>query len=293
VRCIGDPNIRFREDPVRMIRAVRFSSRLGFQIEGRTWRAIGKHHAEIVKAAPARLLEELNRLFAYRSGAAAMALLHESGMMHELLPEVADYIDEGEENAHRLHSYLTVLDKRAHPADPPPVWAWIAVLLYPLFAGRVTEAESAGKRLSHFELARELVRRAAGAVPIPKHAFFRVVHMFDTQRRLALPPPVKQGAARGAQRSRRSRRRKGQSFSPVLVVTQKSFPDALRLREVVLEAERQDAGYLKAWHDLYDKHAPQRDARRQPRRKPSRRRRRPDRGKGAKAADRPHDGTAR
>ena len=49
VRCIGDPDLRFREDPVRMLRGVRFAARLGFRVERRTWKAILRHHVEIAK----------------------------------------------------------------------------------------------------------------------------------------------------------------------------------------------------------------------------------------------------
>jgi len=297
IRCIGDPNVRFREDPVRMIRAVRFASRLDFTIEPRTWRAIRKHHAEISKAAPARLLEELSRLFAYRSGAAAMKLLHESGMMTDLIPGVAAFLESGSDCAEMVYKYLAVLARRGHRVDPPPIEAWLGVLLYPLYAERVAEAEAAGERFTHFGLARDLVKNAAGAFPVPKHAFFRIVHMFDAQRRLKSEPPESGDAS--APMKRRSRRRSGrgkQSFSPVLVVMQKSFPDAMRLREIILEAEGRSKGYLKAWRELYEQHAPKHPpSEDRQRSRPSRRRRsgRSRSREGQKPdSDRPRDGTA-
>jgi poly(A) polymerase len=80
VRTIGDPDIRFREDPVRMLRAIKFAARLGFEIEERTYRAIRQHRRELSKCAPSRVLEELYRLL--RSGAAqrSMELLLDTGM---------------------------------------------------------------------------------------------------------------------------------------------------------------------------------------------------------------------
>lgn len=292
VRCIGDPGIRFREDPVRMIRAVRFASRLGFKIEGRTWRAVRKYHAEIVKAPPSRLLEELARLFAYRSGAAAMRLLHESGMMADLLPVITDHIENAKHGGEAFWKYLAVLDRRGRPVDPPPMQAWMGVVLYPVFAQRAVEAAQAGKHTSHFEIARDVVREVVPSVPVPKHAFFRIVHMFDTQRRLEGPPP-KSGDASSPPKRRsgsRSRRRRA-SFSPALLVAQKSFPDALRLREVVLEAEGEDKGYLREWNELIEKHAPKRAA--EKRRPRSRRPRRHRSGRKRMAAEQPRDGMAR
>ena len=67
VRTIGDPDIRFQEDPVRMLRAVKFAARLSFGFETNTWRALLRWRGEISKCAPPRLLEEIHRLM--RGGA--------------------------------------------------------------------------------------------------------------------------------------------------------------------------------------------------------------------------------
>jgi poly(A) polymerase len=71
VRCIGDPNERFQEDPVRMLRAVAMAARLGFTIDAPIDAAIAAHRGEIAKSAPARLVEEFYKLL--RAGAAERA----------------------------------------------------------------------------------------------------------------------------------------------------------------------------------------------------------------------------
>jgi poly(A) polymerase len=71
VRCIGDPNERFLEDPVRMLRAVAMAARLGFTIDPPIDAAIAAHRHEIAKSAPARLIEEFYKLL--RAGAAERA----------------------------------------------------------------------------------------------------------------------------------------------------------------------------------------------------------------------------
>ncbi len=88
VRTIGDPEIRFREDPVRILRAIKFAARLDFTIEPTAWQAILAHRGEIPKCAPPRVLEELYRLL--RGGAArrSMELLLETGVMQVLTPEL-------------------------------------------------------------------------------------------------------------------------------------------------------------------------------------------------------------
>ncbi len=80
IRTIGDPNIRFREDPVRMLRAIKFAARLDFAIGDETYDAILRHRSEITKCAAPRVLEEIYRLL--RGGAAvrSMELLLETGL---------------------------------------------------------------------------------------------------------------------------------------------------------------------------------------------------------------------
>ncbi|HKE18775.1 MAG TPA: polynucleotide adenylyltransferase PcnB [Kofleriaceae bacterium] len=88
VRTIGDPDIRFREDPVRMLRAVKFAARLGFEIEHSTLAALVRHRSEIAKCPQPRVLEELYRLL--RGGAArrSLALLIDTGLAGILSPQL-------------------------------------------------------------------------------------------------------------------------------------------------------------------------------------------------------------
>src|SRR5206468_1615648 len=62
VRCIGDPEVRFREDPVRMLRAIALAARLNFTIDPPIASAISKHRHEIARSSPARLLEEYYKI---------------------------------------------------------------------------------------------------------------------------------------------------------------------------------------------------------------------------------------
>ena len=89
IRCIGDPDERFLEDPVRMLRALAFGARLGFRIDSPTHEAIGRHRATITQAAPARLLDELYKIL--RSGAAERTFyrLFEVGLLKHISPELA------------------------------------------------------------------------------------------------------------------------------------------------------------------------------------------------------------
>ncbi len=89
VRTIGVPSIRFQEDPVRMLRAIKFAARLGFEIEAETYQALLHHRNEIRKCSPVRVAEEVYRLM--RGGAARRSteLLQATGMGKILSPRLA------------------------------------------------------------------------------------------------------------------------------------------------------------------------------------------------------------
>jgi len=104
VRTIGDPDIRFQEDPVRILRAIKFAARLDFGFEPATWDALLRWRGEISKCAPPRLLEEIHRLM--RGGAArrSFELLVETGVLEVLSPYLAG-----------------LLEGEGAPSAPPPV----------------------------------------------------------------------------------------------------------------------------------------------------------------------------
>src|SRR6187402_1104418 len=104
MRTIGDPDVRFQEDPVRMLRAIKFAARLDFGFEPMTWRALLRWRGEISKCAPPRLLEEIHRLM--RGGAArrSFELLVETGVLAVLSPYLAG-----------------LLEGQGAPATAPPV----------------------------------------------------------------------------------------------------------------------------------------------------------------------------
>ena len=89
IRAIGDPFARFREDHLRLLRAVRFAARLGFAIEPATFDAIRRDHALILKVAMERVREELVRILTEGGARRGFELLDSSGMLADLLPEVA------------------------------------------------------------------------------------------------------------------------------------------------------------------------------------------------------------
>jgi poly(A) polymerase len=89
IRCIGDPHVRFLEDPVRMLRAVVLAARLQFTIDEPILDAIATQRHEIARSAPARLLEEYYKILRSGHAAEAMRQLRDTGLMKEISPELA------------------------------------------------------------------------------------------------------------------------------------------------------------------------------------------------------------
>src|SRR4051812_10236688 len=110
VRTIGEPDVRMREDPVRILRAIRFAAKCGLSLEPRTLAAMKAHVAEIPRCAPPRVLEEVLKLV--RSGASrrSFELLREVGALRVLLPPVAAFLEQHPHEAQMHARALEALD---------------------------------------------------------------------------------------------------------------------------------------------------------------------------------------
>lgn len=89
IRAIGEPSLRFAEDKLRLLRAVRFSARFAFPIEPATFDAIRLYAQEVDQVSAERIREELTRMLTEGAAKRAFQLLDESGLLKQLLPEVA------------------------------------------------------------------------------------------------------------------------------------------------------------------------------------------------------------
>ena len=123
LRCIGEPEERFQEDPVRMLRAVAMAARLGFRIDAPIDAAIAVRRTEIARSAPARLMEELYKLL--RSGAAEQAfrMLAERRLLEPIAPELQEGATE------RLWTALASLDAYRKRFEETPDTLTNAILL--------------------------------------------------------------------------------------------------------------------------------------------------------------------
>ena len=140
IRIIGDPDVRFREDPVRMLRAVRFAALLGFSIEKNTDAALVAAADTIVRAAPARLYEEVLKLFLSGEGAKCYVILRRTGLFAALFPVFSDWLgSESDGFPHtRFGAMLDYVDDRSQQGEKvsPPL---LLALLFGEYIDEKTE----------------------------------------------------------------------------------------------------------------------------------------------------------
>ena len=89
VRAIGDPDARFEEDHLRLLRAIRFAARLGFEIDRATFEAMGRHHASILRISAERIRDELVRILTEGGARRGFEMLDASGLLSDILKRIA------------------------------------------------------------------------------------------------------------------------------------------------------------------------------------------------------------
>jgi len=131
IRAIGEPELRFAEDKLRMLRAVRFAARFGYSIEPQTSAAIQKLAPQIHQVSRERVRDELTKMLTEGQARRAFLLLDETGLLHELLPEIEAM--KGVEQPPQFHPEgdvfvhtLLLLEKLPHPC--PATLGWGALL---------------------------------------------------------------------------------------------------------------------------------------------------------------------
>jgi poly(A) polymerase len=145
LRLIGDPETRYREDPVRMLRAVRFQAKLGFSLHPGTQEPLGRLAGLLDGIPPARLLDEFQKLFLAGFGQRAFALLSEHGLLEHLFPATAAWLAaEKDGTAMRLiQAGLANTDRRvADGRSVTPMFLFAVLLFGPVTAAAQKRFES-------------------------------------------------------------------------------------------------------------------------------------------------------
>ncbi len=191
LKLIGDPETRYREDPVRMLRAIRFEARLGFNLEPATAQPIGRLKDLLAGVPAARLFDETLKLLLSGHGTRTFHILRERGLLAGLLPAVDRYLAArpGSVVEKLLLQGLENTDARVVEGRPVTPTFLFALLLY----GPIAEAIEASPPDRWHELDTILdacdhaVREAQREIAIPRRFSLGVREMFALQPRLEHP----------------------------------------------------------------------------------------------------------
>jgi poly(A) polymerase len=234
VRTIGDPDVRFREDPVRILRAIKFAARLNFEIEPATYAAILAHKGEIAKCAPPRVLEEIYRLL--RGGAArrSLELLQATGVLTMLVPELHHLLArEGDHvGAERLIQTLDGIDALVRGGYTPSNALLVCALIAPFVFDELFDSEGdAQQNRDAIAVIEELATPIVMSMRVSRRDAERARQILVAERRL------------GPSKKRRGR--------PMALVRRDWFGDALTLFELMHpNAEGEVADEIARWHRL-------------------------------------------
>ena len=191
LKLIGDPETRFREDPVRMLRAARFEAKLSFTIDPATAEPITRLGDLLGDVPAARLFDETLKLFLTGHGARSLEVLRRRGLLATLLPSVASYFDShpGSLVEKLLLQGLTNTDARVLADKPVTPTFLFALLLYGPIAGIIesTPPERWHELATILDACDRAAREAQTHVAIPKRFTLGVREMFALQPRLEHP----------------------------------------------------------------------------------------------------------
>lgn len=131
IRPIGDPRVRFTEDPVRMLRAVRFAASHDFVVEPTAWESLCKLSPTISRVSPARIYEEIQKLFLLGSARPGFRLLEKSGLLAALFPSLSRWIYGNSRRLALLDANLECLDQLYRSGTPASPALFLAALFGP------------------------------------------------------------------------------------------------------------------------------------------------------------------
>lgn len=232
IRTIGDPAVRFVEDPVRMLRAVRFAASLGFTVEEETWRALKELAPTITRAAPARLYEEVLKLFLSGKGASIYHFMRLGGLVGPLFPGFDGWLDR-ETNGFphaRIGWNLQWIDRRIAAGDSVS-----APLMLSLMFGEYLEEMTAENRKQGFS-SLDATNAAVAAFAGEQASLVAIPHRVSLAVREIL--------------ALQSRFRKIPGKRPQSVLARSSFADALAYLRCRCDETGESSAVL-AWWERY------------------------------------------
>ena len=133
IRTPLDPDITFSDDPLRMMRAIRFASQLNFKIHPETLEAIKRNKTRIKILSKERIIDEFNKIMSHDKPSVGLRLMFETGLLHEFFPELVqlqgvEETDKGKTHKDNFYHSLEVVDNVAQFSDN--LWLRWAALLH-------------------------------------------------------------------------------------------------------------------------------------------------------------------
>ena len=149
IRAVGDADKRFQEDALRMMRAIRIASQLGFSIETKTLTAINKNSTLINQIAGERVRDELLKILASPFPKDGVLMLFASGLLQYILPELIETRGVKQAGHHTKDVWLHSLDSLAACPAPDPI-VRLATLLHDMAKPRVNKSMGVGKEITFY-----------------------------------------------------------------------------------------------------------------------------------------------
>ena len=187
IRIIGDPLVRFTEDPVRMIRAVRFAALLGFEIEEKTYHAMLELKGQVALASPSRMYEEVLKLFLLGEGEKTYQLLRRTGLFDVIFPRLNEWVDTESDGFPHIWigKALEWVDGYVQAGRQVPPHMLFALMFGQLVEGKAAELQKQGMPAldAVTSAVTEIMLEQAKRVQIPKKVGLSMRDMYWDQQR--------------------------------------------------------------------------------------------------------------
>lgn len=186
LRMIGDPITRYKEDPVRLLRAVRFAAKLGFTIEPQTAEPIAEQAQFLANIPPARLFEEVLKLFLAGSATVTFQQMRDYGLFEVLFPQTAPLLDDPH-YVHLLEQVMVNTDKRIRSGKRiTPAFIYAAILWPPLqeLLNNRPVQKGENRQDIFYDTSQMVIARQLQRVMIPKRFTIPMRQIWDLQTRL-------------------------------------------------------------------------------------------------------------
>lgn len=188
IRVIGNPDERYKEDPVRLLRAIRFAAKLGFTIEASSDRPIREHADYLGHVPAARLFEEVLKLFTNGSATATLTLLREYELLPYLFPSLDQCLKRGNETDNSLVSHAAAnTDKRIRQGKRiTPAFIYAAFLWPGLRANmrQLAQETKLSTQDAMQQAAQDIVSQQLAHTSIPKRFLIPMREIWSLQLRL-------------------------------------------------------------------------------------------------------------